>query len=240
MTLPKITAPIYELTLPTEKKKVKFRPFTVREQKILLLALENDDTSFTSDNIKEVVKGCLLTNINVDNIPVIDLEFLFLNLRARSVGEIVELKYRCQNIIEEEKVCDNLMNIELDLLSVKIEEPEVKDTIDLTPTIGVKLRYPNYSTIDKIKSSEDIVDLTFDFVISCLEFIYDKENIYRAEDYKKEELYEFLESLTIDQFKKIEEFFGTIPKLRKTLEVTCKKCSYEHKIVIEGLENFFG
>lgn len=241
MTLPKISAPVYELTLPVSKKKVKFRPFTVKEQKILLLAIEQDDSIFTTDNIKEIVKNCCLSSdINVDRLSIIDIEYFFIHLRARSVGEVVETKYRCENILDDGTVCRNLLDVNIDLLSIQLDEPDIKDTIQLTPAIGVKMKLPEYSVVDKIKNSKNLSELTFDFIISCLEYIYDKDNVYQASEHKKEELYEFLESLTIDQFKKIEDFFTRIPRLQKKIEVKCSKCEYEHTITIEGLENFFG
>lgn len=239
MNLPKINAPTYQVELPVSKKKIKFRPFTVKEQKILLMAIENDDSVFTVDNIKQLITNCCLSDINIDKLSVIDVEYMFIHLRARSVGEEIETKYRCENETEE-GYCGNLMPVKYDLLSIGLNEPEISDQIQLTPTIGVKMTYPGYSVIDKLKKSKDLSELTFDFIISCMEYIYDNENVFQIADYKKEELYEFLESLTIEQFKKIEEYFTRLPKLQKKLDIKCSKCGFEHKIVIEGLENFFG
>lgn len=240
MPLPKINAPIYEVELPISKKKVKFRPFTVKEQKILLMAVENDDSVFSQDNIKQLITNCSVSEINVEKLSIIDIEYFFIHLRARSVGEEIETKYRCEQELEDGSTCGNIMKVNYDLLSIKLEETEYKDLIQLTPKIGVKLNYPSYSVVDKIKNSQTLSELTFDFVISCMEYIYDQDTVYQTEDYKKEELYEFLESLTIDQFKKIEDYFTRMPKLRKKVDVKCSKCGFEHNIVIEGLENFFG
>lgn len=241
MHLPKLDVPTYELTLPIAKKKVKFRPFTVKEQKILLLALENEEPEFTVDNVKQIIKNCnLSTDINPDNLSMIDVEYFFIHLRARSVGEEIETKYRCENILDSGLNCGNLLDVNFNLLTIGLSDPNVKDLIDLTPNIGVKLKYPEYSVIDKLKNAKNLSELTFDFVISCMEYIYDDDNVYQVKEYKKEELYEFLESLTIDQFKKIEDFFTRIPKLQKKIEVKCSKCAFDHTITVEGLENFFG
>lgn len=239
MSLPKINAPIYETELPISKKKIKFRPFTVKEQKILLMAIENDESAFSENNIRQLITNCCISDINVEKLPIIDIEFLFIQLRARSVGEIIETKYRCENETEE-GYCGNIMPVKYDLLEVNVTDPDISDQIQLTPTIGVKMTYPGYSAIESIKKSKDLSELTLDFIISCMEYIFDKKEVYQIEDYKKEELYEFLESLTIDQFKKIEEYFTRMPKLQKKLDVKCSKCGFEHKITVEGLENFFG
>jgi hypothetical protein len=240
MSLPKINAPVYQVELPISKKKIKFRPFTVKEQKILLMAVENDESVFTVDNIKQLITNCCLSDIDVDKLSIIDVEFFFVNLRARSVGEIIETNYRCDNELDDGTYCHNRMKVEYNLLDINVNDPEIVDQIQLTPTIGVKMNYPGYSVIEKLKTSKGLSELTFDFIISCMEFIYDKNDVYQISDYKKEELYEFLESLTLDQFKKIEDYFTRIPKLQKKLDIKCDKCGFEHKITIEGLENFFG
>lgn len=241
MPLPKLVAPIYEIELPVKKIKVKFRPFTVKEQKILLMALENDESAFTRENIKHLISNCLVTELDIEKLSIIDIEYIFINLRARSVGEEIKTTYRCENYIEEEeKRCNNLMEVKYNLLDINIEEKEFKDIIQFTPKIGIKLNFPSYSVIDSMKNSQNLSELTIDFIISCIEYIFDQETVYQASDYKKSELIEFIEALTIDQFKMIEEYFTRIPRLKKDLTVKCSKCGFEHKITIEGLENFFG
>lgn len=240
MNLPKINAPIYEIELPISKKKIKYRPFTVKEQKILLMAVENEESIFTQNNIKQILSNCSIEDINIDFLPIIDVEYFFINLRARSVGEEIETKYRCENELDDGTICGNLMEVKYDLLSIKPEEQEYTDTIQLTQTIGVKLTQPSYSVLEKIKTSKNMSELTFDFIISCMEYIYDTDSVYHTNEYKKEEMYEFLESLSVEQFKMIENYFTRMPKMQKKLDIKCSKCGFEHKIVIEGLENFFG
>lgn len=241
MSLPKINLPVYDLVLPLSKTKVKFRPFTVKEQKILLLALESDKPDFINDNIKQIIKNCCITELDVDSLAAVDIEFFFINLRARSVGEQVELKYRCENIIDEqtEEVCKNRLDITYNLLDIKLDSEEYKDVIPLTSTVGVKMKFPDYSTLEKLRNSKSVAKAVFDVVVSCIEYIYDDDQFYYAKETKKEELNDFIESLNVDQFNKIQKFFEQMPKLQKVLNVKCSKCGFDHTIKIEGLENFF-
>ena len=241
MTLPKLMLPTYDLILPIEKTKIKFRPFSVKEQKILLLALESEDKEFTEENIKQILKNCCLSfDVDIDSLSMIDIQFFFINLRARSVGEVIESTYRCQKTLEEGNVCNNSMKVEYNLLEINLEDKEFDPIIKLTSTIGMKMKLPDYLAIKQLESTDSIVEVTFDLIISCIDYIYDDEEIYKAKEVKKAELREFVENLSIEQFKKIEEFFKTIPKLHKVLNVKCSKCGFNHTIKIEGLENFFG
>lgn len=239
MTLPKIDTPVFELTLPLTKQRVQYRPFLVKEQKILLLAIDSKDSKFSSDNIKQILKNCCLSDINIDKLPIVDIEYFFIGLRAKSVGEIIETIYRCQNRLEDDTICSNPMPVSYNLLDIKVDEHEVNDKIELTPTIGVKMKYPTYGTIEKIDTDKDPASIAFDFMLKCIDFIYDEDNVYYAKETSREELEEFFDSLNIEQFNKIQKFFESIPKLQKVIDITCSKCGFEHKIVIEGLENFF-
>lgn len=239
MNLPKINVPTYDLTLPLTKKNIKFRPFLVKEQKILLMAVESEDSTFINDNVKQILKNCCLSDINIDKLPVVDIEYFFLNLRARSVGEDVTLKYRCQNAPDGENKCLNVLEVDFNLLDINIDSTDIKDKIELTNTVGIKMKYPTYGIIEKLNSSKDDSEIAFDIILDCIEFIYDQTELYNVEDISRQELTEFLENLNIDQFKKIQQFFENIPKLQKDIVTKCSKCGFEHKIHIEGLENFF-
>lgn len=241
MSLPKISVPTYDLKLPLTKKNVKFRPFLVKEQKILLMAVSAEDSAFTADNIKEILKNCCLSEINIDKLPIVDIEYFFINLRARSVGETVSLKYRCQNSIDpDDNICGNLLDVNIDLLDININDTDIKNDIELTDSVGIKMKFPTYNLINSISKINNDAELAFDLIVNCIEHIYENDNIYNAKDSSKEELTEFLESLNIDQFNKIKNFFDTLPKLQKNIETTCNKCGFEHQIKIEGLENFLG
>jgi len=242
--LPKIAAPVYDLTLPISKQNIKFRPYLVREQKILMIAAQSDENVFIKDNIKQIIKNCCLSDINIDDLSSLDIEYFFLNLRARSIGEIVEAKYRCENKVGVDEdgddiVCRNLMPVNIDLLSINVKfNDDFTDIVQLTDKVGIKLKYPNFSVLEKVNSEKNVVDKTLNAIIECIDYIFDEDNFYYAKETPKKELIDFIESLNVDQFKKIEEFFNNLPKLREEVNITCDKCGFEHKIVLEGIENF--
>ena len=241
MALPKIDTPIYELDLPLSKKHVRFRPFLVKEQKNLLMAMESGDSKSIEQNVKQVLNNCTVTeNIDIEKLPVLDVEFYFLNLRARSVGEIVENKYRCDNQVDG-SACGNIMETSLNLLDIKIEGvKENNDVIQLTDTISIKLKYPEFSVINKLSKLTDVSDIAFEMIAESVEYIFDGEQFYYAKETTTEELVEFIEGLNQQQFAKIEDFFANLPKLEKKIEMKCSRCGFEHKLDVEGLESFFG
>jgi hypothetical protein len=240
MALPKIDAPIYELELPLSKKHIRFRPFLVKEQRNLMMALESDDKETIEKNIRQVLTNCTITDgVDIDKLPILDVEFFFINLRARSVGEVVDNRYRCENVVNDKK-CGNLMETEINLLDIKVNFPEnVKDEIQLNDKLSIKLKYPEFSIISGAGESS-ATDLAFNMIINSIEHIYDGQQYYYAKESTKEELVEFIESLNTEQFAKIEEFFENLPTLNKTIEMDCSKCGFHHKIEVEGLESFFG
>jgi hypothetical protein len=240
MALPKIDTPIYELDLPLSKKHIRFRPFLVKEQRNLLMALEADDNESIEQNIKQILHNCTLTeNIDIDKLPVTDVEYYFLNLRSKSVGEVVENKYRCNNEVDQ-KECGNIMNVDVNLQDIKVEMPEnITDTISLSNNITVKLKYPEYSIVKEIKDTPDIGEFAIKMIANSIEYIHDGEQFYYASEADPKELVDFIDSLNHQQFAKLEEFFNNLPKLQKIVEFTCNKCGFEHKLELEGLNNFF-
>ena len=240
MALPKIDAPTYELELPISKKKIKYRPFLVKEQKILLMAMESNESDVIETNIRQILQNCSVTEIDIDSLPLIDIEYYFLNLRAKSVGEIVESKYKCENVVND-KVCGNMMETQFNLTDIKVEMPkEMNDLIPITDKVGIKMKFPDYSVINSIRKTETITDIAFELILDCIDYIYDEDNLYYAKESSKEELMAFLESLTKEQFDKVEEFINNLPKLEKTIEIKCSKCGFDHRINVEGLDDFFG
>lgn len=240
MALPKIDLPVYELDLPVSKKHIKFRPFLVKEQKNLLMAYEADDAETINNNIRQILTNCLLTEkLNIDDLPIVDVEFFFINLRARSVGEIVDARYRC-NIVTDGKECGNMMDTKVNILDINIKQNEdISDIIQLNNTISIKLGYPKLSMIKNAANTDDAGDIALGMVADSIECIYDGEQCYYANESTREELLEFVGSLNQTQFSKIEQFFENLPKLDKTIEVKCSKCGFDHKIYFEGLESFF-
>jgi len=244
MALPKIDVPTYTIDLPLSKQKIRYRSFLVKEEKILLMAMESNDEKEILNAIKQIVNNCCLEDIDVDNLPVLDLEFLFLNLRARSVGEIADIQYKCNNTVkdenDEDKVCNNIVKLEINLLEIQPEyDSKHTNKIELTKELGVVMKYPNFKIMETINDEND-VEKIIKIITNCVDYIYDKENIYYKKDVSDEELQEFIESLDKKQFEKIQEFFETIPKIKKNVNFKCNKCSYSENITIEGIQNFFG
>ena len=241
MALPKIDVPIYEIELPLSKQKVKFRPFVVKEQRNLLMALEANDSETVKTNIKNVLASCTLSDdVDIEHLPVVDVEYYFLHLRARSVGEIVENSYKCNNEVEIDKTCGNIMDVKVNLLDIGVEMPEgTQDTVQITDKITIKLKYPEFSVMEKINAESSIEEFAFRIIAESIEYIHDSEQFYYAKESSPEELLEFVESLNQSQFDKLQVFFENLPRLRTKVDFKCNKCGFDHSIDVEGLESFF-
>lgn len=241
MSLPKLEVPTYELELPLSKQTIKFRPYLIKEQKALMMALESSDAKTIQHNVREILNVCTLSkDVDIDELPIVDIEYYFLNLRAKSVGEISETKYRCNNEVDE-KVCGNLMEAKVDLTQIKPVQIEyVNPEIQLTDKITVKMKYPPFKLIKDSVDLNDITDVTFNMIAQSIESIYDGEQFHYAKEETTEDLVGFIEQLNQEQFEKLENFFNSIPKLTKKIEMKCSKCGFEHHLDVEGLESFFG
>lgn len=241
MALPKIDVPTYDITLPVSKKQIRYRPFLVKEQRNLLMAMESDDSSAAHSAIRDILYNCTLTEgVDIEKLPIIDVEYYFINLRAKSVGEIVESKYRCNNVVED-KECNNLMDSSLNLLDIKVEMNEdISPEIKLTDNLTVKMKYPEFAIVKDSINMESDADITFNMLARSIEYIYDGEQFYYGNEEPIEEMVEFVESMNQEQFAKIEKFFNNLPKLKEKIEMTCSKCGFQHTIKVEGLESFFG
>jgi len=240
MALPKIDVPTYEIELPVSKTKIKYRPFLVKEQRNLLMAIESSESTTIQQNIKDILYNCTLTEgIDIDKLPIIDVEYYFINLRAKSVGEIVESRYRCNNQVEDNE-CGNIMEKDVDLTQIKVQMNEdISAEIQLTANISIKLKYPEFGIVKDSLKYDNINDVTFNMIAQSIEYIYDGQQFYYANESTIEELVEFVEGLNQEQFNKVEKFFNNLPKLKETLDIKCNKCGFEHKIEVEGLESFF-
>jgi hypothetical protein len=235
MALPKIDVPVFKVKLPITKKTISCRPFLVKEEKILLMAKESDDNSDDSVNaIRQVVNNCILDdNIDVDTLPLIDLEFVLLKIRAKSMGEIVTSNYRHGECKKPTKI-----NIDLNTVEVVID-PKNKTKIKINDTIGVIMKYPTINLMAKMSETEKNPDKIFEIIVKCIDSIFDADDVYSPTDYTNEELNEFLLGMTQKQFEAIEEFFSTLPKLQKKIEFECVECGYKEDLTLEGLSSFF-
>jgi hypothetical protein len=230
------TPPTYPLTIPSSKKKIRYRPFLEIEKKALLMALESKDSHDILEAIKRVITNCC-ENIDLDKLALFDIEYIFLHLRAKSIGEIVKLNYRCNNIVDD-KPCGRVMHPEIDITTAIVEGLKDDTKIKLTPKIGVKMKYPTLDLLENLTNVSQI-DYVYELIMASIDFIWDGDNIYYAKDYPHEDLMDFLMSLLHDQFKKLEEFVSEIPTVKKTFDVKCTKCGFDHQLTIEGYQRFF-
>ena len=240
MPLPKIVTPTYELVLPSSNRKIKFRPFLVKEEKILILAMESQDTKQIANAVKNVITHCILTKgIKVDKLSTFDIEYLFLNIRGKSVGEDIEVMVTCPD--DGKTQVPTLINID----SIKVQKSDDHESdIKLDDTYTLRMKYPSLNEFIKSNFAGGVddmnVDDTFDLIASCIEQVYSEEESWSSADCTKKELNDFLEQLDSKQFKNIEKFFETMPKLSHTVTVINPNTKKENKIVLEGLQNFFG
>lgn len=237
MALPIMKTPMYEMTIPSTKQKVKFRPFLVKEEKSLMLAHQSEDATTMLDTLKGVIDACTYGKIDVSKLAMFDIEYIFIQLRAKSVGEISELVFSCKQCNDPKAKMK--VNINLSELEVSFSPEHTMDIL-LFDEVGVKMKYPGIDTINKLKGMNDNdIDTVFNVIIGCIDSIYDAESIYAAAEQSKQDLTDFVNNLTQEQFAKLQKFFETMPKLEKTIEFDCPVCGFHHNQIIQGLEGFF-
>ena len=233
MTLPVINTPTYELEVPSTKEKLTYRPFLVKEEKILLLAMEEEENAHLNKALKQVVHNCTFQKIDVGKLPLFDLEYIFLRIRAKSVGEVAKIQVLCEDDGE------TYVPIEVDLESIEVEFQEDHTTkIELTDEIGIEMGYPTFEFLN-FKADQTEVNQLFDIIGSSIERVYEGETVYEKADFSKKDLKVFLESLTSEQFLKVQKFFETMPRLRHKIEVVNPKTKKKNEITLEGLQAFF-
>ena len=239
MPLPKIATPTYELVLPSTGKKIKYRPFLVKEEKILILALESEDTKQITNAIKTILKSCISTRgIKVEDLPTFDIEYIFLNIRGKSVGESIEVLVTCPDDGETQVE----RKIFIDEIQVEKDEKHSPD-IKLDHSLTLRMKYPSLNEFIQNNfsiSDENTLQASMDIIASCIDVVYSEDESWAAADCTKKELNEWLETLNTNQFKQVEEFFETMPKLSHTVKVTNPKTKVESEVTMEGLTSFFG
>lgn len=241
--LPKIDVPIYTINLISTGKPIRFRPFTVKEEKLFLMTAQSEDLKEIFGTTKQVLNNCILDPIDVEELPMFDIEHIFLNIRARSISEIVNLKYKCNNTVKneegEEKTCNNLVDLEINVLEIEpTKDKNHNKKIEVTNKVGFVMKYPTLKLFEKVDINTDIESI-LDMTVNCIDFVYDGDNVYYSKDVPKEELLEFIEGLQTKELEKIKEFFLTMPKLQRNVHFKCNKCKYEEDILVEGIESFF-
>ena len=239
MPLPKIATPTYELELPSSGQSIKYRPFLVKEEKVLVIALESEDNKQITNAIKAVLKSCVLTKgIKVEKLPTFDIEFLFLNIRGKSVGEELEVNIICP---DDEKT---QVPVTIDLDDIQVQKyDDHENQIKIDENIMMEMAYPSLDQFIKNNfefDEKNAMAQSFELIAQCIDKIYTEEEVWAAADCTKKEMNEFLESMNSTQFKLIEKFFETMPKLSHTIKVTNPKTKVESEVVLEGLASFFG
>ena len=241
MPLPKISTPLYELQLPSNGKKIKYRPFLVREEKVLILALEGGDNKSITNAVKKILKDCISTRgIKVEELPTFDIEYLFLNIRGKSVGEALDLIVTCP----DDNQTTVPVKVYIDEIGIETNDQHKKDIV-LDSNLILRMKYPSmteFITNNFEISGENIdqLDQSFDIITSCIDMVYNADESWAASDCTKKELKEWIQDLNSKQFKELETFFETMPKLSHTLKVTNPNTKVESEITLEGLASFFG
>jgi len=245
-SLPKLVVPMYDVVCPSGLK-VSFRPFLVKEEKLLLMAMQSKESTVILNAAKNVLESCVgsVSGIDIDKLPLFDVEYLFLNLRARSIGEVVSLKYKCNQMVANTtsgntEICNTVSEYAVNLLDIKpIFAPGHTKYIQLDKNIGITLRYPTFKSFRGIVRKDLPTDEAFAFLIDCIESISDSNSVVFTKDVAPAEVAAFVDDMSKPQVDMMDAFFDTMPKIEATLQFKCPKCGYTEPIVVRGLDNFF-
>jgi hypothetical protein len=243
MALPKVATPTYELTIPSTGQKIKYRPFLVKEEKVLMMAAEQGGAHITKA-IKDVLNACSESKINLKTLAPFDIEYFFLQLRGKSVGDKISIRLKKPDSIEcEEENCEQLCTVDLNVADIEVDTSKVSDgRINITKDIGIKLKYPELDNMQKFITSgtDPTADEIFKLITESIEYIWEGEEIYKSRDTTKTELNDFIESLNSEQFGRIRSFFEDMPRLSKEVPWTCTKCGKSTTVTLQGIDSFFG
>ena len=235
MALPKIAVPTYELEIPSNKEKITYRPFLVKEEKLLLLAMETEQEADMLNAIKQIINNCTFENVDVESLPLFDVEYIFLNIRAKSVGEVIDLKLLCED--DGKTYADVVINV--DDINIEFQENHTNHIV-LNDDVSLFMDYPQMEVMSALGSAQDAdVDFVFKIIKKSIKQVVDGETIHERTDFTEKELDEFLESLNTKQFKAIQEFFETMPKLKHEVKFKNPKTKKMNKVTLEGLNSFF-
>ena len=237
MALPKLEVPIYELTVPSTDEKIKYRPFLIKEEKILLIAMESGENEDVIQAVKQIVSECTFNKLKLGSMPMFDVEYIFLQIRSKSVGEVSKLKVLCRDDGE------TYANVEVDLTEIEVQvNDDHTNKIELTDEMGVIMRYPTIDSFSTAGISDITADNMLDVIVTCIDKIYDKkgEEVYDSKDSSQKELMDFVEGMNTQQFQDVQAFFDSMPKLRHEITVVNPKTKVENVVALSGLNDFFG
>lgn len=240
MTLPTVGIPTYEVKLPSTGQDIRVRPFLVRQEKMLLMAAESKDDMEIVNTTKQVIKECMVDEtINIDRLPFFDIDYLFIALRAKSIGEKVSTRFFCQREDDNGVVCGGTMNVDIDIAKATVNKQDIPDTIALGGSLSIKMKYPTYSIMRLISDRDNVMDRKIKVVANCIDQIIEGKKISSAKDHTKEELIKFVEGMTNEQFQKLEYFVDNFPTFSVKLNTVCPKCGFEHNIDYKDFTSFF-
>jgi len=245
--LPKIETPVYKIEVPSTKEIVEYRPFLVKEEKILLTAMEgakdkeeNEFEGIVRDTIIKIIGNCTEGKVDGNKLPTFDVDYLFLNIRTKSRGEVLKPSFNCQNVVDGE-TCGESNEVIINLNDVKIKFPkEDKSKIMINDSVGIQMKYISTEELKYHDKENDDVEKMFKIIVDSIDYIFDNDQIYKSSETPKAEMMKFVETLTEEVFDKIKEFFASVPRLEHTFEYKCSKCGYKEDVTLAGLDAFFG
>jgi hypothetical protein len=235
MTLPTIQYPIINLPVSSKGKTVKARPFTVKEEKLLLIAATGKDQSEIIQTTQQVIRNCLLEDVDIEALPFFDIDLMFITLRSKSISEKIEMEFRCKNKKDDVNSCGAVFPVGLDLSQTTLAGKTVNPKIELSPNLGLKMKYPTYGEMKRVATLNDEIEL----ILACIEYIYTDTAIYTSKDYTKEQYKDFVEKLTTDQYSKITEWTSNFPTFQIRTESVCPSCGFNHQIKYSDFTSFF-
>lgn len=239
MGLPKIDLPVYEVRLPSNNKAVKIRPFLVKEEKLLLMALQSDDDIEIINTTKQVINNCLIdSDVNIDTLPFFDVDYLFIALRAKSIGEAIEVKFTCNNQVDG-RSCGNNFPAKIDISNSEIMKDDSITTLIDLGKVKVKMKYPSYTTMKMILDDDAVMNKKINIIAGSIDQIIDGDTVHTLKDLTQEDIIEFIENLTKDQFAKLEHFVNNFPSFEVKTKATCNKCGFEHHLNYSDFASFF-
>jgi hypothetical protein len=240
MSLPKIDVPTYQIKVPSNGKEITIRPFLVKEEKLLLIAAQSNDENEVINTTKQIINNCIVDgDINVDALPFFDIDYIFIALRAKSIGESVDISFTCNNTVGDE-VCGNRFTAKIDVSDCEIIKNEnIKQEITLSGSLRLKMKYPSYAVMKTLNDDELTIEKKIKIMVASVDQVVEKDKIYTSKDFTRDELKDFIEGLTQEQFRKLEEYVDNFPTFVVNSKAKCSKCEYEHNIKYDNFSSFF-